>query len=149
MSMVESVAYLKGLAEGLDIDASKKEGKLLTAIIDVLGEMAASITDLEEVCDELDELVDIIDEDLGSVEEDLYCDDEDDDDDYEMEDDELYEVTCPNCNNVVYLDEEMIVSGEVDCPECGQKLEFDIDDCCCEGDDCDCDNHDCGCGCKD
>lgn len=146
--MVESVAYLKGLAEGLDINATEKEGKLLLAIIDVLGEMASSITDLEEVCDELDELVDIIDEDLGSVEEDLYSDDDDDDDDYDMdEDDELYEVTCPNCNNVVYLDEEMIVEGEVDCPECGQKLEFDIDECGCE--DGECDNHGCGCGCKD
>ncbi len=147
MSMVESVAYLKGLAEGLDIDATKKEGKLLSAIIDVLGEMRTTITDLEEICDELDELVDIIDEDLGSVEEDLYNDDDDDDDDYEMEDEELYEVTCPNCNNIVYLDEEMIIGGEIDCPECGQKLEFDLDDCCCEDDDCD--SHDCGCGCKE
>ena len=154
MSMVESVAYLKGLAEGLDIDTTKKEGKLLVAIIDVLGEMTASITELEEICDELDELVDIIDEDLGSVEEDLYCDDDDDDnddDDYEMnEDDELYEVTCPNCSNVVYLDEVMIVTGEVECPECGQKLEFDIGGCgCdCEG-DCDNNEDDHSCDCKE
>lgn len=148
MSMVESVAYLKGLAEGLEIDSTKKEGKLLAAIIDVLSDMATSITDVEEICDELDELVGIIDEDLGSLEEDFYEED-DDDDDFETED-ELYEVTCPSCKTVVYLDEDMILDGETSCPECGQKLEFDLDDCCC-GDDCDCDDeggHDCSCGCK-
>lgn len=141
MSMMESVAYLKGLAQGLDIDGTSKEGKLFAAIIDVLDEMAASITDVEEVCDELDELVDIIDEDLGAIEEDFYS--EDDDDDYDMSDDDLYEVTCPSCDNVVYLDEEMILDGEIECPECGEKLEFDLDDCCCGDHDCDCGhNHD-------
>lgn len=147
MSMMESVAYLKGLAQGLDIDGASKEGKLFSAIIDVLDEMASSINDVEEVCDELDELVDIIDEDLGSLEEDFYGDDDDDDDD-DMLEDELYEVTCPSCDNVVYLDEDMILDGEISCPECGQKLEFDLDGCSCgDGDDCDCEDNDCGCGC--
>lgn len=139
MSITERVAYLKGLAEGLDIDANSKEGKLFGAIIDVLEEMSSEILDLNEQCEELNELVDVIDEDLGQVESDfydVYDDEEDDDDD---DDGELYEVVCPSCDNVVYLDEEMLLDGEIDCPECGQKLEFDMDDC-----DCDCG---CGCGC--
>lgn len=150
MSMMESVAYLKGLAQGLDINETTKEGKLLLAIVDVLDEMAESISDIEDVCEEFDELIDVIDEDLGDLEEDFYgledddcncdcdCDcDEEDDEDFFDEEDELYEVTCPNCNDVIYLNEEMLLDGDMDCPNCKQKLEFDFDDCCC-GDDCGC-----------
>ena len=67
MSMMESVCYLKGLAEGLGIDDSTKEGKLLSAIVDVLDDMAAEIADIEETAYEQAELLDIIDEDLGSL----------------------------------------------------------------------------------
>ena len=60
---------------------------------------------------------------------------------YEDEDDEVYEVTCPACNDIVYLDEDMLAEGEIACPNCGTNLEFDFDcDCdCCDG-DCDCDD---------
>lgn len=132
MSISENVAYLKGLAEGLDIDSSKKEGKLLIAIIDVLDEMATSIEEVEEVCDELDELVDIIDHDLGDLEEDYY----------ELQDDseeEIYEVTCPKCGDSVYLDENLMLDGEMDCPNCGQELEFDMSEISGCDDDCECD----------
>lgn len=151
MSMMESVAYLKGLAQGLDINETTKEGKLLLAIVDVLDEMAESICDIEDVCEEFDELIEVIDEDLGDLEENFYgldddcdcdcgCEDEDDED-FFSEDDDLYEVTCPNCNDVIYLNEEMLLSGDMDCPNCSQKLEFDLDECCCGAEDCDC-----GCG---
>lgn len=142
MSMMESVAYLKGLAEGLDIDKSSKEGKLLLAMVDVLDEMAESISDIEDVCEEFDELIDVIDEDLGNLEDEFYG--SDDDEDEELDDDELYEVTCPKCEDVIYLDEDTLLDGEMACPNCGQKLEFDCE-CDCEGD---CENDGCGCGCK-
>lgn len=137
MSMNESVAYLKGLAEGLDIDATTKEGKLFTAIISVLEEISDTVSEAEEKIEELDELVDIIDEDLGSIEEDFYGEDDDDECDCE---DSLYEVVCDKCGNVVYLDEDTILSGSIDCPECGELLEFDLDEC-------DCGEHECDCGC--
>lgn len=152
MSMMESVAYLKGLTAGLEIDSSSKEGKLLVAIVDVLEEMAESVCDLEGVCEEFDELIDIIDEDLGDLEDDFYGldddddDDEDDDDDDDDDDDELYEVTCPECKDVIYLDEDTLLDGEMECPNCGQSLEFDLSEACCCGDDCDCDSEkDCNC----
>lgn len=135
MSILENVAYLKGLAEGLDISEQSKEGKLLLAIVDVLEEMAESINDVESVCQEFDELIDVIDEDLGDLEDDFYgCDDDDEDDD----EDSLYEVTCPQCNDTIFLDEDMLIDGEIPCPNCGQKLEFDLEGCCCDSDDCDC-----------
>ena len=49
MTISEKVAYLKGLADGLDIDAeNSKEGKLLTHIIGILEEVGMSIEDLED-----------------------------------------------------------------------------------------------------
>ncbi|MEG2814568.1 MAG: hypothetical protein RSA79_08195, partial [Oscillospiraceae bacterium] len=110
MSMMESVAYLKGLTKGLDIDENSKDGKLLLAIVDVLDEMASSIDEIDETCEEFDELIDIIDEDLGNLEDDFYGED-DDDCDCDCEEDEenpIYEVTCPNCNECVCLDEETL-----------------------------------------
>ena len=136
MSMMESVSYLKGLAEGLGIDDTTKEGKLLSAIVDVLDNMAAEIAEIEEAADEQAELLDIIDEDLGNLEEDFYGAEEDEDD---CGDDDLYEVTCPNCGDQIYLDEDMLLEGDTVCPNCGQTLEFDFDGC---ADD----NCECGCG---
>lgn len=155
MNISERVAYLKGLAEGLDVNESTKEGKLLLAIVDVLDDMAESISDIEEVCEEFDELIDVIDEDLSDLEDDFYalddddCDDdcdckcsrEDDDDEfYDDDDNDLYEVTCPNCDDTIYLDEGMLLEGDMECPNCGQKLEFDLAGCDCD-DDCECGSH--------
>lgn len=39
MTIGEKVSYIKGLAEGLKVDESTNEGKVITAILDVLGEM--------------------------------------------------------------------------------------------------------------
>ena len=135
MTITEKVAYLKGLMEGLGVDESTKEGKLMKTVLDILDDMALSIEDLDAGIDELSEMVDAIDEDLGAVEEDLYedeDDDDDDEDDYDEEleldeDDELYEVTCPTCNLTFTITEEMLDAGETKCPECGQALEFDLD----------------------
>ena len=132
MTITEKVAYLKGLMEGLGVDESTKEGKLMKTVLDILDDMALSIEDLDAGIDELSEMVDAIDEDLGAVEEDLYEDDDDDEDedDEELdldEEDELYEVTCPTCNETFTITEEMLDEGETKCPECGQALEFDLD----------------------
>ena len=35
---------------------------------------------------------------------------------------------CPSCGAVINLDEEMLEAGAIDCPDCGEELEFDIDD---------------------
>ena len=52
MEISEKVAYLKGLAEGLNLDTESKEGKLIAAIIDVLDDMAEKFADVEdELCD--------------------------------------------------------------------------------------------------
>ncbi len=141
MDICEKIAYIKGLAEGLSLDETTKEGKILTAIIDLLGDITEEICDIEDGCDELMEQIDAVDEDLFSLEEFVYEDDDDcdccDDDCDCCEDDEVYEIECPACNDVIYLDAEMLAEEGMTCPNCGTDLEFDFDlDCDC---DCDCD----------
>ena len=76
MDMKEKAAYLKGLAEGLNYDKTTAEGKLLTAIIDLLGEIAEEVEGTQQDVDYLNEYVDEIDKDLGDVEEAVFGDDE-------------------------------------------------------------------------
>ena len=141
MTITEKVAYLKGLAEGLELDPSDKVVKLLNAVIDTLDDIAFEVSDTQEVIGELGEQIDMIDEDLDALEEIVYEEfDEDDDDDCDCDcdcddcddcdccDGDLYEVVCPSCGDSIYLDEEMVEEGEIDCPGCGEHLEFDLDE---------------------
>ena len=132
MEITEKVAYLKGLLEGMELDTSKKEGKLLAAIIDVLDDIALEIEDLLDYADELGEGLDAVSDDLEDVEDVLFEEDEEDDE-YEEEDfDELdededcYATTCPTCEEEIFFDESILEDGEVICPNCGEKLEFDL-----------------------
>ena len=135
MTTIEKVAYLKGLFEGMEIDESSKEGKLLKAVVEVLGELAEDHADLEDYVAELTEQVDAVDEDLSSLEDVVYeeLDDECDGDCEGCDgcddlDDDLYDVTCPSCKESFEVDEETLLDGGVDCPNCGEHLEFDIED---------------------
>ena len=70
MTISEKVAYLKGLAEGLDLDTQKsKEGKLISVMIGILEEIGLSIEDLEENALALGEEIDVLSDDLADVEE--------------------------------------------------------------------------------
>ena len=75
MNLTEKISYIKGLAEGLNLDASKPEVKVINAIIDLLDEMAFSVSSVEDLYDELSAQVDEIDQDLADVESDVYDDD--------------------------------------------------------------------------
>lgn len=132
MELSKKVAYLKGLMEGLKIDDSTNEGKILTIMADILDEMSATVEDIAEEVDETVELVDTLDEDLGEIEDLIYGDDDDDDcccdDDYDDDDDDdaMYECVCPNCGDTIMLGENIIADGSIECPNCGENLEFDF-----------------------
>lgn len=152
MTISEKSAYLKGLMDGLKLDTESNEGKMIAAIVDLLGDMSRRMVDIEDttiaISDELDE----IEEDLDAIED--FIMDEDDEDDWdEYEDDEdyydpddeddeeepeegfdfgdedstIYEVECA-CGNVIDFDEEVLESGSIVCPNCGETLEFTFDD---------------------
>ncbi len=141
MDIGEKMSYIAGLADGLDIDKTTKEGKLLTAIVEALGDIVEEIKAMSSDMTDIEDLIDELDEDLGAVEEELYMcddlDDYDDDDDYDFdEDDDCYEITCEKCGDKIYLDGDMILSDEdIKCPNCGEPIEFEFVDC---EDDCDC-----------
>ena len=133
MEIMERVAYLKGLAEGMELDMDKKEGKLLAAIIDVLEDIALDLEDLWDNTMELTEGLDVVSEDLEDVEDIIY-DEFDDEDEFDEEyyedeldeDEDCYATTCPTCEENIYFDESILEDGEVICPNCGEKLEFDL-----------------------
>lgn len=132
MEITEKVAYLKGLAEGMELNAEKKEGKLLLAIIDVLEDIALELSDIEDAQEELGEGLDAVSDDLEDVEDLLYGEEDDDgEDEYELddlgEDEDCYATTCPTCEETIYFDESVLEDGEVVCPNCGEKLEFDLE----------------------
>ena len=129
MEITEKVAYLKGLAEGMELDTEKKEGKLLAAIIDVLDDIALELEDMKDYADELGEGLDAVSDDLEDVEDVIFGEDEDEEDedfDEDEEDEDCYATTCPTCEETIYFDDSILSDGEVICPNCGEKLEFDL-----------------------
>ena len=144
MTLTEKVAHLKGLMEGLEINDSSKEGKVLKYIADILEDMALSVCDLEDETDTLNQYIEEIDEDLGMLEDDFYedyddddcdcdccdCDDDDCDCDCCCDDDdicEFYEVTCPSCGEPVYIDDS-IDPSRVICPSCNTEFSDKTED---------------------
>ena len=157
MTISEKSAYLKGLMDGLKLDTETNEGKMIAAIVDLLGDMTKKVVDIEDttiaISDELDEIEEDLDaiEDFIMDEEDDYDDwDDDEDDDYDFAEDEddeddedeeepeegfdfgdeestIYEVECA-CGNIIDFDEEVLESGSIVCPNCGETLEFTFDD---------------------
>ena len=127
MTISEKVAYIKGLAENAGFDENESKDKVVKAIIDVLEDVAGAVG-------EINEQLDAVDEDLAALEDDYYEEYDEDEDDDEDDDDCCYEVECPTCHDVIYLDDEMIDEGGIKCPNCGEELEFDLEGCeGCEG----------------
>lgn len=150
MNLTEKISYIKGLAEGLNLDESKPEVKVINAIVEFLDDMAYSVSDMEDLYDDLSAQVDEIDQDLADVESDIYDDEEDDDCDccdFEDEDNPFYEVTCGACGQKLNVSEDVLLEGEIECPNCGELLEFDFSDLFDE-DGC-CSEEGCTCGCCD
>ena len=140
MNLSERASYIKGLAEGLEIDRESKEGKLIAALIELTGEMAQELAkvrkDIDEIDDDLDYLNDYVeelDDDLESVENFLDGEDddeEDDEDDYDFDDeeeddeDDLLDEDCDgNCEGCHGCDGEEYY--EIVCPSCGETVCFD------------------------
>lgn len=126
----ERVAFIKGLAEGMKINDSTNEGKLLNAIIDVLDDISLAIADVEEIQDEIGEQVDGIDEDLAELEKIMY----EEEDELEFE-----EIECPYCGEDIEVDLDLIDDDAeaIECPHCHEKIELEWD--------CECEDGECGC----
>ena len=132
----EKVAYLKGLAEGLNLDTEKsKEGKLISVMIGILEEIGLSIEDLEENTQALGEEIDVLSDDLSDVEDVVFDEDEDEDEDDEDYDDDWFEVECPTCEEPLVIDDKALADGMIQCPNCHDKFALDLSDDTVEADD--------------
>ncbi len=123
----EKVAYLKGLAEGLGVNAETEQGRLMLAMIDTMEALAGKCEETDERVSELSEYVEEIDSDVSDLEEVLFSEDEDDDDE---DGDGLIEYECPHCGTVIFFDEDAFdMEEEHLCPNCHRKVfEEDGDD---------------------
>ena len=129
MEIMEKVAYLKGLAEGLALDTDKsKEAKLISVMIGILEEVGLSIEDLEENALALGEEIDVLSDDLADVEDIVFDDEDEDEDDEEEFDDDWFEVECPSCDEVLVVDEDALEEGYIKCPNCGTEYSLDLTD---------------------
>ena len=127
MTISEKVAYLKGLAEGLDLDTQKsKEGKLISVMIGILEEIALSMEELDEDILALGEEIDALSDDLADVEDVVFEDNEDDMDEDEDKEEDFFEVECPSCEEPLVIDEEVLAEGIIVCPNCDSKFSLDL-----------------------
>ena len=154
MTLSEKSAYLKGLMEGMNLNTETNEGKMIAALVELMGDVTKTLSDVQEttiaISDELDE----IEDDLDAIEDFIMDDDDDFDDDDEFEDEfddddtfeddeedddeeegfdfgdeetTIYEVNC-SCGETVCFDEETLEAGSIVCPRCGEVLEFSFDE---------------------
>ena len=143
-NLTERANYLKGLADGLQLNTEKSSTRLLLELIDLVSDMADELEALQTDHEELSDFVDAIDEDLGLLEEDVadlqegpdfppppHCPkhpchrdefDEEGENDVELDEDEVT-YNCPHCGKEVTL----VMDGfdfdeDMPCPECGKPL---------------------------
>ena len=144
MELNKKAAYLQGLVDGLGIDDTTKEGKIIKAMSALLGEMAEAIESVDEDLSRAYDQINDLSDELEDLEADLYEEEDDEDDsdteDEDAEDDDandddiasepFYEVACPNCGETVYVSEDDLDAGEANCAHCGVTFEVAL-----EGDD--------------
>lgn len=140
MTVNEKLAYLKGLMDGLEFEPDTPEKKILSLVVEILGDMCEVDDSISDRMDNLEEYISELDSDLGEVEE-VLCDrppeppfdprdylgdleefddddlddleeldDYDEDDDFDDDDDE---------------DDDEDDTFSVECPECGEEVYFD------------------------
>ena len=139
MELKEKAAYLKGLVEGLGIDESTKEGKVIKAMSELLCEMAQAVDSIDEDVTQAYDQINDLSEELEDLEADLYEDDDadeeedaesaddtedDEDDNADVASEPYYEVACPACGETVYVSEDDLDAGEAICPSC--KVAFEV-----------------------
>ncbi len=144
----ERIAYVRGMAKGMNVDMGSKEGRLISSILDVLVDVADTVDEVTARQDDLEDYVTCMDEELSRSEavdndEDwieiddpdgvtLVEDDVDDDQDEDLEEEIILEVECPYCHDDFRLDPEAFDghhSIHLTCPHCREvfRVEDEID----------------------
>ena len=147
----KKVGFLKGLMEGMNLEANGANGKLMAGIVDLLGDLSDRVEAIDELLDDLNGYVESIDEDLSELEGagdglDDYMDDDavdfDDDDDDDLfptgedklhllrpaqsetpeEEDSLAGNLCPECHAMFVTSLSDPDGSEYICPNCKKQV---------------------------
>ena len=130
MGISENAAYLKGLAEGMELDASTKEGKVIVKLLDLVSEMAGKLEMLEAANEELYSYIEEIGGDVLDLEDVIYGEEDEfedysdlnDDKDFDFDEDEdYYEIECPSCGEKICFTDDLEIA-ELVCPACGESV---------------------------
>lgn len=143
MELSNKAAYLQGLVDGLGVDESTKEGKIIKAMSALLAEMAEALEGMDEDLSRAYDQINDLSDELEDLEADLYEDEDDDEDEDEDDEDDdedaddandddiasepFYEVACPNCGETVYVSEDDLDAGEANCAHCGVTFEVALE----------------------
>ena len=129
MDLNAKAAYIRGLMTGMDFDADSKNGKVIAAMMDLLEEMAAQVTEHDNALDQVYDELETLDQDLDDVVSDIYADEDEDDEEDAEDDSTMYEVTCPNCGKVSTVDEETLLdqTQELVCPYCNASFDIELE----------------------
>ena len=144
----KKVGFLKGLMEGMNMEADGANGKLMAGIVDLLGDLSDRVEAIDELLDDLNDYVESIDEDLSELEgagdelDDFmdddamdFDDDDDDDDLFPTGEDKLHLLRpaapaeeaphmarlCPKCSRMFFTAQD---EGDVEyiCPHCSERV---------------------------
>lgn len=134
MSIGKRVTYLKGLAEGLGLGKDSKEERILHLMIDILEDISLELEDLGIMAQDLDDDIGVLIEDVQELEEAIWEEEQSADvatgglSLLPTRTPQFYAVECPRCSKEITVDEDVLEEGSVKCPECGESLEFDLED---------------------
>lgn len=112
-SLRERIAYLQGLASGMDMETQGRQGQITVGILNTLEEVAENVERLNEDATYLEDYLVEVDAALSDVEIAFWGDDW------------LWEFTCPHCEGEVYFDQRDLEgdeSVELLCPMCQETL---------------------------
>lgn len=145
--LTERVSYLRGLVDGINLDKNTPESRIFDEIIELLDDIATSVEGLDEKQNELEEEIAVAQDDIvdlndyvDTLDPDYDPEDDEDDDEFEdVEEEEYYdEFECPNCGEILPIDEALLESDEditLTCPGCGEVVTISFED---EDDDAEC-----------
>ncbi len=101
----ERLAYLEGLAEGIQKAETAATGNLLTGIVEILGDLSDEVRRLRRAQHDLESDVEDLADELTAETRDIV-------------------VTCPNCGSDVAFASDLLDEEEVEliCPNCGEVV---------------------------
>lgn len=120
----EKVSYLQGLSEGLNFSDGNPQGRIISGILEILDEMAGTLSALRCDVEGIKDYVESLDEDLCDLEENIM-----------QEKKEVVEFECPSCGEELYFEADLLNDEdvlEITCPSCDDVIyindgSFDFD----------------------